>query len=128
LSKETFASIKGEDVDLEKYEVPFESHWRMSKLETFRTWILYSVKELGLKTRNELVTELTCTFKPEYIPILTEFKFRLGEGVDFEESFDALVNPLLDNGLLEKNEGEFLITDKGEKRITELTRNIRFLQ
>jgi cation diffusion facilitator family transporter len=128
LSKETFASIKGEDVNLEKYEVPFEGHWRMSKLETFRTWILYSVKELGLKTRTELVTELTCTFKPEYIPILTEFKFRLGEGVDFEESFDALVNPLLDNGLLEKNEGEFLITDKGEKRITELTRNIRFLQ
>jgi len=127
-SKETFASIKGEDVDLEKYEIPFESHWRMSKLETFRTWILYSVKELELKTRDELVDELTCTFKPEYIPILTEYKFRLGEGFDFEESFDALVNPLLDNGLLKKNEGDFLITDKGEKRITELTKNLRFLQ
>jgi divalent metal cation (Fe/Co/Zn/Cd) transporter len=128
LSKETFASIKGEDVDLEKYEVPFESHWRMSKLETFRTWILYSIKELELKTRNELVDELTCTFKPEYIPILTEYKFRLGEGFDFEESFDALVKPLLDAGLLKKNDGDFLITDKGEKRITELTKNIRFLQ
>ena len=81
-----------------------------------------------MKTRDELVDELTCTFKPEYIPILTEYKFRLGEGFDFEESFDALVNPLLDNGLLKKNDGEFLITDKGEKRITELTKNLRFLQ
>jgi cation diffusion facilitator family transporter len=128
LSKETFASIKGEDVDLEKYEVPFERHWRMSKLETFRTWILYSVKELKLKTRNELVNELQQTFKPEYVPILTEYKFRLGEGLDFEESFDALVNPLLENGLLNKRNGDFLITDKGKKHVTELTTNLRFLQ
>jgi Co/Zn/Cd efflux system component len=128
LSKETFASIKGEDVDLEKYEVPFERHWRMSKIETFRTWILYSIKELELKTRNELVNELKRTFKPEYIPILTEYKFRLGEGFDFEESFDALVNPLLENGLLDKKNGGFLITDEGENLLTELTKNLRFLQ
>ena len=128
LSKETFASIKGEDVDLEKYEVPFERHWRMSKIETFRTWILYSIKELELKTRNELVNELKRTFKPEYIPILTEYKFRLGEGFDFEESFDTLVNPLLENGLLDKQNGDFLITDKGGRNLTELTKNLRFLQ
>ncbi len=128
LSKEIFASIKGEKVDLEKYEVPFERHWRMSKIETFRTWILYSVKELEFKTRNELVNELKRTFKPEYVPILTEFKFRLGEGFDFEESFDALVNPLLENGLLNKQNGDFLITDKGAKHVTELTKNLRFLQ
>jgi cation diffusion facilitator family transporter len=128
LSKEIFASIKGEKVDLEKYEVPFERHWRMSKIETFRTWILYSVKELELKTRNELVNELKRTFKPEYIPILTEYKFRLGEGFDFEESFVALVNPLLENGLLNKQNGDFLITDKGRKHVIELTKNLRFLQ
>jgi Co/Zn/Cd efflux system component len=128
LSKEVFASIKGEDVDLEKYEVPFERHWRMSKIETFRTWILYSVKELKLKTRNELVDELKHTFKPEYVPILAEYKFSLGEGFDFEESFDTLVNPLLENGLLNRQNGNFLITDKGAKRVTELTRRLRFLQ
>jgi divalent metal cation (Fe/Co/Zn/Cd) transporter len=128
LSKETFASIKGDEVNLEKYEFPFESHWRMSKVETFRTWILYSVKELGLKTRNELVTELTVTFKPEYIPVLSEYKFRLGEGFNFDESFNSLVNPLFDAGLLTENEGKFLITVEGEKRITDLTRNLRFLQ
>jgi divalent metal cation (Fe/Co/Zn/Cd) transporter len=128
LSKEIFASIKGEDVNLEKYEVPFERHWRMSKVETFRTWILYSVKELNFKTRDELVNELKRTFKPEYIPVLTEYKFRLGEGFDFEESFDPLVNPLLEKGLLSKQNGDYLITDKGRNNITELTKNLRFLQ
>ncbi len=128
LSKEAFASIKGEDIDLEKYEVPFERHWRMSKLETFRTWILYSVKELELKTREELVDELNRTFKPKYVPILTEYKFRLGEGFDFEKSFGTLVNPLLEKGLLNKRNGDFQVTDHGKKRITELTKNLRFLQ
>ena len=128
LSKEAFASIKGEDVDLEKYEVPFERHWRMSKLKTFRTWIMYSIKELKLKTKDEIVGELNHTFKPKYIPILTEYKFRLGEGFDFEKSFDALVNPLLESNLLNKRNGDFMITDNGKKHIAELTRNLRFLQ
>jgi cation diffusion facilitator family transporter len=126
LSKETIASIKGEAVDLKKYEVPFERHWEMSKLETFRTWILYSVKELKLNTRDELVQELERTFKPKYVPILTEFKFSLGKGFDFEKSFDTLVNPLVENDLLVKRNGDFLITEKGSKRITELTRMGRY--
>jgi cation diffusion facilitator family transporter len=126
LSKETIASIKGEEVDLKKYEIPFEKHWEMSKLETFRTWILYSVKELKLNTRDELIQELERTFKPKYVPILTEFKFSLGKGFDFEESFDTLVNPLVENNLLVKQNGDFLITEKGEKRITELTRMVRY--
>ena len=126
LSKETIASIKGEEVDLKKYEVPFERHWEMSKLETFRTWILYSVKELKLNTREELIHELEHTFKPKYVPILTEFKFSLGKGFDFEKSFDALVKPLVEDDLLVKRNGDFLITEKGEKRITELTRMGRY--
>jgi len=126
LSKETIASIKGEEVDLTKYEIPFERHWELSKLETFRTWILYSVKELKLNTRDELVQELERTFKPKYVPILTEFKFSLGKGFDFEESFDTLVNPLVENDLLVKRNGNFLITGEGRKRITELTRSLRY--
>jgi divalent metal cation (Fe/Co/Zn/Cd) transporter len=126
LSKETIASIKGEEVDLKKYEIPLERHWEMSKLETFRTWILYSVKELKLNTRDELIHELERTFKPKYVPILTEFKFSLGKGFDFEKSFGTLVNPLVENDLLVKQNGDFLITEKGEKRITELTRMRRY--
>jgi Co/Zn/Cd efflux system component len=126
LSKETIASIRGEEVDLKKYELPFEKHWELSKLETFRTWILYSVKELKLETRAELVHELERTFKPAYVPILSEFQFSLGKGLDFEASFDNLVNPLIKDELLTKQNGDFLLTDKGEKRIAELTRNLRY--
>ena len=126
LSKETIASIKGEEVDLKKYEIPFERQWEMSKLETFRTWILYSVKELKLNTKDELIRELERTFKPKYVPILTEFKFSLGKGFDFEGSFDTLVNPLVDNNLLVKRNGDLLITEEGRKRITELTRLVRY--
>lgn len=128
LSKEAIASIKGEEVDLGKYEIPFERHWELSKLETFRTWMLYSVKDLKLNTRDELVHELERTFRPRYVPILTEFKFSLGKGFDFEGSFDALVNPLVENGLLVKRNGDFRITEEGKKRITELTRSLRYLQ
>jgi hypothetical protein len=100
----------------------------LSKLETFRTWILYSVKELKLNTRDELIHELERTFKPKYVPILTEFKFSLGKGCDFEELFDTLVNPLLKNDLLAKQNGDFIITDKGRKGIAELTRSLRYHQ
>jgi len=126
LSKETIASIKGEEVDLKKYEIPFERQWEMSKLETFRTWILYSVKELKLNTKDELIRELERTFKPKYVPILTEFKFSLGKGFDFEGSFDTLVNPLVDNDLLVKRNGDLFITEEGRKRINELTRMVRY--
>jgi cation diffusion facilitator family transporter len=128
LSKETIASVKGEEVDLKKYEVPFERHWESSKLETFRTWILYSVKELKLKTRDELIEELERTFKPKYVPILTEFKFSLGKGFDFEASFDNLANSLVERGLLVKQNGDFLITNMGITQVTDLTRSLRYHQ
>ena len=50
---------------------------------------------------------------------------RLGEGLDFEESFDALVNPLLENGLLNKRNGDFLITDKGRNILNDFDRGKR---
>jgi hypothetical protein len=115
-------------VDLKKYETPFERHWELSKLETSRNWILYSIQELKLNTRNELIHELERTFKPKYIPILTEFKFTLGKGYDFEELLDTLVNPLLKNDLLIKRNGDLFITDKGRKRINELTGSLRYHQ
>jgi Co/Zn/Cd efflux system component len=127
LSKETMASIRGEEVDLKNYEAPFEKQWKSSKLETFRTWLLYSVKELKLKTRDELIQELERTFKPKYVPILTELKFSLGKGFDFEESFDNLVDPLVENYLLIKRNGDFFITDNGIVHMTELKRSLRYL-
>jgi len=126
LSRETISSIKGEEIDLEKYEVPLEKQWQISKLETFRAWILFSIKEKKLTNREDLINELEKTFKPKYVPILSEFRFSLGEGFDFNESFDTISNPLIEDKLLTKKNGEYIITDKGNKHISGLTRRVRF--
>ncbi|MCD6470033.1 cation transporter, partial [Candidatus Bathyarchaeota archaeon] len=88
LSKEAFYSIRGEETDFSKYEIPLERHWRLNKLETFRTWILYSIKEDGLNTKEGLIDSLERAFRPKYTPILSEFRFSLGKGFDFEKEFD----------------------------------------
>jgi divalent metal cation (Fe/Co/Zn/Cd) transporter/predicted transcriptional regulator len=126
LSKETISSIKGEEVDLEKYDVPLEKQWEISKIETFKAWILFSIKEEKITNREELINELEKTFKPKYVPILSEFKFSLGEGFDFKESFDVLSNPLLEENLMTRKDEEYILTDKGNKHISGLTRRVRF--
>lgn len=126
LSKEVISSIKGEETDFSKYEIPFEKHWHLSKLETFRTWILYSIREDNLKMKYELISSLEKTFQPEYIPILSEFKFMLGEGFDFEKEFDNLVEPLLDKKLLVKKDDKLILTKEGEKHVDKVFGSMRY--
>lgn len=128
LLREALSSIKGEEIDFSKYEIPFEKKWHLSKLETFRSWILFSVKEDDLKNRNELVTALERTFKPRYVPILSEFKFSLGEDFDFEEEFDNLIKPMLDEKLLIKEENKFILTGEGKKRVNKVFSSMRYHQ
>ena len=128
LLREVFSSIKGEEIDFSKYEIPFEKKWHLSRLETFRSWILYSIKEDDLKTRNELVTALERTFKPRYVPILSEFKFSLGEDFDFEGEFDNLIKPMLDEKLLIKEGDRFILTGEGKKRVDKVFSSMRYHQ
>jgi Co/Zn/Cd efflux system component len=126
LLKDMLSSIRGEKTSLSKYEVPFEKQWQSSKLATFRSWILYSVKEEQLDTRDAIINSLEKTFKPEYVPILSEFKFSLGKGFDFKQSFDDLLKPLLDERLLIQQNQKFILTDEGRSRVDGLLRNMRF--
>ncbi len=63
--------------------------------------------------KDELVNSLERTFKPKYIPILSEFEFSLGAGFDFEKEFDNLIEPLLDKKLLVKKDDTFILTKEG---------------
>lgn len=128
LSKEVFFSIKGEETDFSKYEMPLEKHWHLSKLETFRTWVLYSIKEDNLNTKDELVSSLERTFKPGYIPILSEFRFSLGEGFDFEKEFDNIIKPLLDEKFLIKKGGKLVLTQDGKNRVDRVFKSMRYHQ
>ena len=128
LSKEVFFSIKGEETDFAKYPLPLEKRWRLGRLETFRTWVLYSIKEDHLTSKHELVRSLERTFKPRYIPVLSEFKFSLGDGVDFQREFDSIVQPLLDEKFVVQRNGNLILTPDGENRVERVFKNLRYRQ
>lgn len=128
LVRELRATIQGEAADLAKYALPLEEQWRLSKVETFRTWILYLVQEETATTRDALIAALETTFKPEYVPILHEFRFSLGKDVDFDATFDELTRPLLDDGLLVQQRDGFVLTAKGRNRVNRMVRSLRFRQ
>ena len=128
LSKEALSSAKGEEIDPSRYETPLEKQWRLSRRETFQTWILYSMKEDEAFAKDELVNSLERTFNPKYIPIFSEFRFNLGEGFNFDEEFDNLTKPLLNRGLLVRKEGGFALTEKGRNLVNTTFKHMRFRQ
>jgi cation diffusion facilitator family transporter len=128
LSREMLLSMKGEEINLSKYEMPLEKEWELSKLETFRIWTLYSIKEEKLKSREELISMLEKTFNPEYVPIISEFRFSLGKSVDFHESFDVIVKPLLSRGLLIQQKDGYSITNEGVSFVNRTMKSTRLLK
>ena len=126
LTKEAFVSIKGEKVNLDKYKYPFEEQWHLSKLESFKLWILYTIRENGIKSREAIIDSLKETFDPEYMPVFSEFKFSLGKGFDFSEKFDTLTGPLLEEGLIVEDRGEFSLSKEGGKYLDRKFSLIRY--
>jgi len=128
LSKDALPSIKGEATDLSRYKMPFEKHWRLSKLETFKIWILYSIKEDNLSTKEELINSLKRTFKPKHISMLSKYGFNLGEGFDFEKEFENLIKSLLEEKFIIKKDKNYILTEDGKGRIDRIFRSIRYRQ
>jgi hypothetical protein len=82
----------------------------------------------NLTSRDEIINSLEQTYQPKYIPILTEFKFTLGEGIDFKENFDDLMHPLLEKEWLIERDGQFILTKTGKERVDRIIRIMRFHQ
>ena len=121
-------SKEGEEIDFSKYKMPLEKHWRLSRLETFRAWILYSVKEDNLTTKEELVKSLERTFKPKYASMLSEFRFSLGKDFDFKKEFSNIVKPLLKKGLIVKKDRNFILIEDGRKQVDKIFKSARYHQ
>jgi cation diffusion facilitator family transporter len=128
LSKDVLLSLKGEETDFTKYKTPFKEQWHLSKLETFRTWIVFSIIEEKLNTKDELITSLEKTFKSAYIPVLSEFKFSLGEGFDFDTEFDRLIEPLVAKRLVIKRDDTLMVTKEGKNYVDRLFKGMRYHQ
>jgi Co/Zn/Cd efflux system component len=126
LSREAISMLKGEETDFSAYRIPFEKHYRGYKTESFRSWIMYSILEDGLRTREELIASLEKVFKPEYVPILSEFGYSLGKGFDFKAEFDNLAIPLLEKGYLVQDGDSFNLTASGKRTIERWIRDMRF--
>ena len=128
LSKEVLSSAKGEEIDFSKYKMPLERHRHLSRLETFRAWILYSMKEDNLTTKEELIKSLKRSFKPKYTYILSEFRFRPAIDINFEKEFDGIIKYLLEEKFITKNGENFTLTEDGRKRVDRIFKKIRYLQ
>ena len=126
LSREAISSLRGEETDFSAYRIPFEKHYKGYKTESFRSWIMYSMLEDGLRTGEELIASLEKVFKPKYVPILSEFGYSLGEGIDFKAEFNNLVNPLIDKGYIMRDSDSFQLTPSGKKAIERWIRDMRF--
>jgi len=126
LTKEALSTIKGEEVNLDKYKYLFEEQWHLSKLESFRLWVLYTIRENKIKTREKIIKSLKKTFDPEYMPVISEFKFSLGKGFDFGEKFNILIKPLLEKNLMVENRGEFSLTKEGERHLDKKFHLVRY--
>jgi len=124
LSREAVSSMKGEELDLSGFRFPLEESWRRGRLETFREWILYSIEE-KLRKKDEIIESLESTFRPQYIPIMSEFKIG-GEPFDFNREFHSLVQPLLEKGLLTVEGSDFSLTDQGRRWVADSSRTLRY--
>jgi hypothetical protein len=125
LSREALSSMRGEELHLSEYRFPLESSWRTRRLETFREWILYSLKEEKLRKKDEIIDSLERIFRSQYIPIVSEFKID-GEPFDFNLEFHKLVYPLLERGLLAVEGGDFSLTDQGRRWVANSSRTLRY--
>jgi Co/Zn/Cd efflux system component/predicted transcriptional regulator len=126
LTKEALATVKGKEGNLDKYKYPLEEQWHLSKLESFRLWVLYTIRENKIKSREKIIKNLKETFNPEYMPVISEFKFSLGKGFDFREKFNNLIKPLLEKNLIVENSGEFSLTKEGERYLDKKFHLIRY--
>jgi divalent metal cation (Fe/Co/Zn/Cd) transporter/predicted transcriptional regulator len=117
LLMEARSSMKGEETDFDKREGYLERSVRRRQMDGIRTWVLYSLNEEGPSTEERVLEDIETTFKREYIPLMSEFRSTPILSMDFEADLPALMEPLLEEGLVEREEEGLAITPKGRRRL-----------
>jgi cation diffusion facilitator family transporter len=127
LSKEVVQSMKGAKTEFSKFKIPFEKQIEQRRMDNFRNWVMYTIHEDNLKTKQEIVGSLEKTFRPSYMPTVFS-EFTVGRAFDFENSFPEIVRPLIDRTYLLYNNGSYLITERGKSYIKQAVGNSRYKQ
>ncbi len=125
LTRQTIRSLKGEKPDYSQFKLPFEKQIETRRMETYRNWVLYIVKNEKQATKEAIVTSLWKTFKPSYMPaVFTEFT--VGKDFDFKTNFDKIVQPLIENCYLQETDGTYFLTETGKTYLKDLIDSARY--
>jgi cation diffusion facilitator family transporter len=118
LTGQTIRTIKGEKPDYSQFKMPFEKAIGTRRMETYRNWVLYIVKNEKQCTKQAIITSLEKTFRPSYMPpVFTEFT--MGKDFDFEANFE-IVQPLIKNCYLQETDGIYCLTNSGKTYLKDL--------
>jgi len=127
LTREAYKAMHGEKTEFSKFKIPFEKQIEQRRFETFRNWVMYSIHEDKLGTKQEIVNSLEKTFRPSYMPALFT-EFTVGREFNFEDNFSHIMKPLIENEYVKESTGTFAITDKGKSYIKRTVSNLRYKQ
>lgn len=125
LTRQTIRTLKGEEPDYSQFKLPFEKEIGVRRLENFRNWVLYLVKNEKQCTRQAIVISLEKTFRPSYMPAVFS-EFTMGKDFDFQASFEEIVQPLIENCYLQETDGVYSVTDSGKTYLKDLIDTARY--
>jgi hypothetical protein len=127
LTREAYRAFKGKETDFGKYKMPFENQIHAKREETFRTWILYAIREEKINSEQDIVASLEKTFRPKYMPALFS-EFVVGREYDFKGNFNELVKPLIEDTFVLESNGTYALTDKGRNQLKNTLGTLRYKQ
>lgn len=125
LTRQTIRSMKGEKPDYNQFKIPFAEHIGAKRMETYRNWVLYILKNEKACTKQAIAASLLKTFRPSYMPAVFS-EFTMGKNFDFEANFDEIVKPLIENCYLQETDGVYSITESGKTYLKDLMETSRY--
>ncbi len=115
LLKETFSSMQGEEIDFDKYSGHIDKKWQNVKKNAFMATIIYGLLKDEPLNKQALISNLEETFKPEYMPLISEFQLGIASNADFKKTFPAIIAPLINRNIVIREGDSYRL--KREKRI-----------
>ena len=119
LLRETVGAMRGEEVDFSRYETGLERKWKVFRDDSFQAWVLFCLLEAGTQTKEQLVCSLREHFQPEYVPLLSEFRFQTASHIDFSAHLDTLLEPLQRAAVVEVKEDGVSIPEAEREKLVQ---------
>jgi cation diffusion facilitator family transporter len=107
---DTVRALRGEEVDLTRYELEFVEEYRRFQAQQFTAWLLHIIAEEGPLPRLALLPRCRELLNVQDVPILRELGW--GREVELEKKMIGALETLLESGLITARD-VLQITEKG---------------